>query len=255
MAKLAAAERSSGTMSETPAHQPRTVHRRRSLPSGRAVVGGFLIALSAVGLFSAYSRAAAGPTTLFVVARHDVPIGTRLTSADLTRLAMELPDAVAAGVFRNPATVTGATTVGPIRRGDLIQAGDVVRKRSGAGELEVSFAIDSSRAVAGTLQPGERIDVLATFGGAGGDSYTSVVVSQARVLEVRADRAPLAGQATAVLRVAVATPDEALALTHAVNAGDVTVVRTTGAAAAGSVGQTYRAPSASRRETAPNGEQ
>lgn len=255
MAKLAAAEHSSGTMGDTPAQQPRTVHRRRSLPSGRAVAGGFLIAVSALGLFTAYSQAVAGPRTLFVVARHDVPIGTRLTSADLTRLAMELPDAVAAGVFRDPAALTGATTVSPIRTGELIQAGDVLRKPSSAGELEVSFAIDSARAVAGTLQPGERIDVLATFGGAGGDSYTSVVVSQARVLDVRADRAPLAGQATAVLRVAVANSDEALALTHAVNAGDVTVVRTTGAAGAGSVGQTYRAPSASRRESPPNGEQ
>lgn len=252
MAKLAAAERSSGTTSEAPAHQPRTVRRRRSLPSGRAVVGGFLIALSAVGLFTAYSRAAAGPTTLFVVARDDVPIGTRLTSAHLTRLAMDLPDAVAAGVFRTPEALSGATTVGPIRRGELVQAGDVVRKRSGAGEVEVSFEIDSARAVGGTLRPGERIDVLATFGG-GIDSYTIVVVRQARVLDVRTDRTALAGQPTAVVRVAVAAADEALALTHAVNAGDVTVVRATGADVALAPGQTYRAPSASRADNATNG--
>lgn len=241
MANLAAAERFSGTIGEPPANQPRTVRRRHSLPSGRAVVGGFLIAVSALGLFTAYSQAAAGPTTMFVVARRDVPVGTRLAPTDLTRLAMDLPDAVAAGLFREAAGLAGATTVGPIRRGELIQAGDVVRKRSGPEELEVSFAIETSRAVAGTLKPGERIDVLATFGG-GGDSYTVAVVRQARVLDVQSDRTPLAGQATAVLRVAVATAQEALALTHAVNAGDVTVVRATGTTVSGAAGQTYRAP-------------
>lgn len=241
MANLAAAERSSGTMGEPPANQPRTVRRRRSLPSGRAVVGGFLIAVSALGLFAAYSRAAAGPTAMFVVARRDIPVGTPLAPGDLTRLAMDVPDAVSAGLFREAAALRGATTVGPIRRGELIQAGDVVRKRSGAEELEVSFAIETSRAVSGTLRPGERIDVLATFGG-GGDSYTVAVVRQARILDIQSDRSPLAGRATAVLRVAVASAQDALALTHAVNAGDVTVIRATGTTASGAVGQSYRAP-------------
>ena len=38
-----------------PASRP--LRRRRGLPSGRAVVGGFLVALAAVGVFAAYTSA------------------------------------------------------------------------------------------------------------------------------------------------------------------------------------------------------
>ena len=37
------------------------------------------------------SGAAEGPTTSYVVARRDLPVGTRLTAGDLTRMPMELP--------------------------------------------------------------------------------------------------------------------------------------------------------------------
>src|SRR5688500_9557620 len=149
----------------------RPLRRRASLPTGRAVVGGFLVALAALGVFVAYSRAAAGPSTSYVVARHDIPVGSRLTADDLTTLPMELPGVVAANAaFTREAKVVGATTVGPIRRGELVQAGDVVQKRSAADELEVSFSIAASRAIGGTLRPGDRIDVLATFG-SGADTY------------------------------------------------------------------------------------
>ena len=220
----------------------RPLARRSSLPSGRAVVGGFLVALSALGIFAAYARATAGPTTSYVVARNDVPIGTKLTEDDLTLLPMDLPDVVAgAAVFDAEGPLVGATTVGPIRRGELVQAGDVVRKRSGAEELEMSFAIDSARALAGTLRPGERVDVLATFG-AGGETYTVTVVRQARVLERTTDGNALAHGSSEVISLALQSSDEALALSHAVNAGELTLVRSTGATVSGPVGQTYTAP-------------
>ena len=222
----------------------RTVKRRSALPTGRAVVGGFLVALAALGTFAAYSASTAGPSTTYVVARRDIPIGTRLTANDLTTLPMELPDVVARdAAFANEGPLVGATTVGPVRRGELVQAGDVVKKRSGAGELEVSFEVESSRALAGTLRPGERVDVLATFG-AGADTYTVTVVRQARVLETGNDRGGLASGDTDVISLAVPTPDDALALTHAVNAGKVTLVRSTGATVGGEVGKTYQAPAA-----------
>ena len=222
----------------------RTVRRRSALPTGRAVVGGFLIALAALGVFAAYTSATAGPTTRYVVARRDVPIGTRLTAEDLTTLAMDLPEVVTrTAVFSTEGPLVGATTVGPIRRGELVQAGDVVEKRSGAGELEVSFELESARALAGTLRAGERVDVLATFG-AGGETYTVTVVRQARVLETSREGGGLAGGDSDVISLAVASSEEAMALTHAVNAGKVTLVRATGSTVSGEVGATYQAPAA-----------
>lgn len=219
----------------------RPLPRRAGLPTSRAVVGGFLVALSALGIFAAYSRAAAGPTTRFVVARHDVAAGAQLGADDLVLLPMELPDVVVeSAVFGREDAVVGATAVAPIRRGELVQAGDVVRKRSGPEELELSFSIDAARALAGALRPGERVDVLATFG-SGAETYSVVVVRQARVLHVQADRGALA-TSSVTLSLALASTDEALALTHALNAGEVTLVRSTGSTVSGPVGQTYTAP-------------
>jgi Flp pilus assembly protein CpaB len=245
MTDVATAQWSKGTPDPSLGRERQTVRRQSALPTGRAVVGGFLVALSAIGIFSAYLRAEAGPSTSYVVARRDIPVGTRLTSADITLMVMELPDVVAnAGAFRNRASLFGATTLGPVRRGELVQAGDVAKTGSGADELEISFAIDSSRALAGSLRPGERIDVLATFG-SGGDTYTVAIVRNARVLEARSGAGRITAGDRDVLRLAVGSAQDALALTHAINAGEVTVVRTTGSRVDGMVGQTYRAPSSS----------
>ncbi len=244
MPDIATANRPPTTRRQEPLNDGRSLQRRPSLPNGRAVVGGFLVALSALGIFVAYARATSAPSTSFVVARRDIPVGATLTADDLDHLTMTLPNGLAGrSAFRTERTLIGATTVGPVRQGELVQAGDVVRKRSGPSELEVSFAIERPRAVSGSLRAGERVDVLATFG-AGGDVYTVVAVRQARVLESRPSNGSLAASDTDVIRLAVASADEALALTHAVNAGEVTLVRATGASASGVVGQTYRAPSA-----------
>lgn len=249
MADLATSERRSSV--PTPptsagAGASRSVRRRVALPNGRAVVGGFLVAVSLLALFAAYSGAAAGPGTSFVVARRDIPIGTRLQAGDLALRPMDLPDDIADGAaFRGGATLVGATTVGPIRKGELVQASGVVRSRGEPAELEVSFAIERAKALAGSLRPGERVDVLATFG-SGDDSYTVVVVRQARVLDARRSDEGFAGDHTDVVLVAVASAGEALALTHALHAGDVTLVRASPEAAGAPPGGTYRAPAAPR---------
>lgn len=251
MSDVATADRARRLPGEPSTNEARSVRRQTSLPGGRAVVGGFLVALSALGIFSAYSRAAAGPTTSFVVARRDVAVGSRLTADDLSLVVMELPDALANGsAFRSEGSLVGATTIGPVRKGDLVQASDVVEKKSGPEELEVSFALESSRAVAGSLRAGELVDVLATFG-AGGDAYTVTVVRHARVLDARPAGGPLAGGGTDVIRLALTSDADALAVTHAVNVGDVTLVRATGTDTGGAPGQTYRAPAVDEGGTPP----
>jgi Flp pilus assembly protein CpaB len=224
------------------------LRRRSPLPTGRAVLGGFLVALSAVGIFAGYSRAAAGPTTEFVVARHDLPVGTRLVADDLALMTMDLPPEMRRrAAFRHPEAVVGSTTVGPVRAGELVQAGALVQKRSGAGELEVSFAIDSSRALGGRLRAGDQVDVLATFGG-GGQSYTVAVVRQARILEASGGGSGLRDGDSETITLVLGTSAEALAVSHAVNVGEVTLVRSTGTTASGPVGETYEAPPIARAD-------
>ncbi len=210
-----------------PAEEPgaRTITRRRNLPGGRAVVGGFLVAVAAVGIFAAYTRAAAGPATSYVVAARDVPVGTQLTRDDLHLVPLELPGPQRARAFDDPGVLDGATVIGPVFAGDLIQSSAVVAAEPGVEQ--VSFLVSADRAVAGKLRPGERVDVLATYG-SGESAYTEAVVRDALLVAVTADDANgLGTTASQILTVAVPDAGETLRLAHAVNAGEVTVVRTT----------------------------
>lgn len=219
----------------------RPVRRRQSLPTGRAVVGGFLVALSALGIFVAYTRVTAEPATRYVVARQDLRVGAQILPGDVALLPMELPRAVIDRkvVFTSASGVVGATVLSPVRAGELLQASDLVRKGSGEGDVEVSFAIDAARAVAGELAPGERVDVVTTVG-TGPESFSLIVVGDALVLRVDKRSATLGDESTVVM-LALPSRDDAVALSHAVTTGEITLIRTTGARA-GSTPPPYRTP-------------
>ena len=221
----------------------RPVRRRQALPTGRAVLGGFLVALSALGTFVAWSGVTKGPEAAYVVAGRDLSIGTRLTAADLRLVPMDLPDALArTAAFDDAESLVGVKVINPIRKGELVQASSLVQPGAAAGALEVSFAIESARAVAGTLKPGEFVDFLATFG-AGSDTYTTTVLQGARILDVRSTGGSLGSSDQQVITLEVADAAEARAIAHAVNVAKVTVVRSDASSAKSEQGGTYRAPS------------
>lgn len=200
--------------------QTRTeVRRRRPLPGGRAALGGLLVAVAAVGTFAAASGATADPRQSFVVARGDVAVGQRLTRADLATGRMDLPSFVRRRAFAASEVdeLVGSVVIGPMARGELVQASSVVRDAPEG--RQVSLALDPARAVGGDLQAGEFVDVLATV-----DGSTSTVVRSARVAAVR-DRGGLAGADSLVVTLDVPTEEAAVAVTRAVDAGHVTLVR------------------------------
>jgi Flp pilus assembly protein CpaB len=218
----------------------RTITRRRSLPGGRAVVGAFLVTVAAVGLFAAFTRAAAGPSTSYVVAARDVPIGAQLTAADLALVPLELPAAQRARAFDDIAVLEGVTVIGPLSSGDLVQSSSVVAAE--AGVEEISFPVAAERAVAGRLLPGERVDVLATYG-SGAGAYTTAVARDALVLAVEdGGGTALGGSEGRVLTLGTPDSDTSLRVAHAVSAGEVMVVRASGAQRTGLPPADYRPP-------------
>ena len=202
----------------------RPLRRRRPLPGGRAVVGGFLVAVSAVGVFFAYTGATTEDKEHFVVARQDLPIGHRLAERDLVRLPMDLPSLLQARSYRSPSRLIGAVVIGPLSRGELVQASDVLSRPDGSGDREISFPIESARAVDGRLRPGEFVDVLASYG-SGNDGYTAVVVGGARVIHRSQARGSLGDGADEVITLSIPNRGDTLAVAHAGNAGSVTLVR------------------------------
>lgn len=196
---------------------------RRGLPGNRAVVGALLVASSLVALFTAHVKATADHRVPYVVAARDLAVGRVLEAGDLRTVRVDLRGA-GGRAFRATAPLIGATVLGPVAAGELVQASGVVRRRAPAAARELSFPIERSAAVGGLLRPGEQVDVLATFG-TGGDSFTVTVVERARVLRVDQGGGGFGDGQSQTISIAVMGAHDALALSHAVHVGKVTLVR------------------------------
>ena len=230
-----------GTMtSAAQAEQPsdgggRTVKRARSLPGGRAVVGALLVTAAAVATFAAYLQGTAEPTTSYLVALDTIEPGTRFeTVAELSAvmggITIELTEplvgrAIPVGQVDD---LVGRVLVAPLQRGDLVTRTAVVDDGGVAPAQTLSFALPRTAAVAGTLRPGERIDVLATFSGTGVEPYTAYVARGVPLLRITApDGGPLGTAGDVLLTVAVTELDAVQAVGHAVNTAEVFVTRST----------------------------
>ncbi len=204
------------------------IRPRRAWPGSRATVGGLLVALAAIGLFSAFQNANAGPETRYVVTLGSIAPGTILTAEHLGTQAMELPESVGLRSFTldEETDLLGAVTTQAIGAGELVQLSDV---RSGNGassvaQFEVSFRVNADRAVDGSLRAGETIDIIATLG-TGQTAPTQLVLPQVLLLHVsRSDEPGLAGQQQ-VITVALDDREHALAIAAAADKGQLTLVR------------------------------
>ncbi|MGH9164881.1 MAG: hypothetical protein ACRDZW_05120 [Acidimicrobiales bacterium] len=228
----------------------RRLRRRRALPGGRAVVGGFLVAASAVGVFAAYLGATADHESDYLVAGRELVAGDRIARSDLRRLRADLPADLKRRVFSDGAVLVGAVVLGPVGEGELVQRSDVLAAGRGQRqEREISFPIESARAVDGQLRPGELVDVLATYG-TGAEAYTVVVARAVRIADRSEPEGGLAGGGEQVVTLSLPSEADTLALAHAVNAASLTLVRTpalaegadAGAAAGEASASSYRTP-------------
>lgn len=206
----------------------RPLGRRRGLPGSRAVVGGFLVALAAVGVFAAYTQANAEPSVSWVVAARDVGVGRAVVAEDLGTLPIDLPGPLQERAFTEAqaADLVGTVTLAPLARGDLIEASDVVRPTAGGDLLaeELALALPGNRALAGVVQGGEPVNVLVTYDGPDG-SYTSVVVRDARVLATSGDGG---STGTVVVTLGFTEPGQAIRVAHAANRGEIVLTRAIG---------------------------
>jgi len=203
-------------------HDARALVRRRSLPRGRAVVGGFLIAVAAVVTFWAYSGANHVARQWYVVAARSLTPGARIGPDDVRVVALDVPDAgVRSHLFGTTQQLLGASVLAPVPAGALIEASEVVGRAGAPGTRELSVSVDRSRAVGGTLKPGEFVDVLSTFG-QGANSSTVVMVPHVEVLSIAASPGE-SGAQVVVLAAPDATAAEAIA--DAAIATELTLVR------------------------------
>ena len=207
---------------------PRQVRRRRALPAGRAVVGGFLVAASAAGVFSAWTAATSGPGARYVVMTTDVAPGERIERSDLALVELDLPAAQRRLAFTELRVLVGATALSALADGQLVQSSEVAKPVGAPERAQVSLRVDPGAAVGGDLRPGDTVDVLATYT-AGGEPKTSTISRGALVVKVVSDDRQV-GSGGAIVVVLAVRPDEVEDIASAAAAGHVLIARTTGVA-------------------------
>jgi hypothetical protein len=220
--------------------QPSLRHRT-PLPNGRAVAGGLLVAVSALGVAAAHLASAPDPRRTYVVAAEPIVPGTVVDAAQLTTTRLDLTGAVDQRSFQDPAAIEGAVALDPIAPGELVQAGDLLVEGSEPGgepRPEISVALARDRAVDGRLVAGDVVDLLATYG-TGDSGSTQRIAHRSAVRAVTTDGdGGFAGGALVTITVALADDTELLAATHAARQDALTLVRSTGTA--GAPDETYR---------------
>jgi len=219
----------------SPEAPARRVERRVGLPSGRAVVGGLLMALAAVGTFLAYADATADDSIDVLVARRDLTPGEVVRAGDVRLVPVELSGGVR-GLFGAIDAAVGRQVTSPVAEGEFLLASATRPPVEGDEVLELSVSVPASRAV-GRLQPGDRVDVFSTWSG----EVTELVAVDARVLEVEgASSSGLGGSDSVVVRLALADFGQVEALVHAQAAGDITMVRAALGSEVEELGREYR---------------
>ncbi|MCU4183919.1 hypothetical protein K6U06_06065 [Acidiferrimicrobium sp. IK] len=199
------------------------VGRRRPLPSGRAVAGGFFVAVAVIVVFAAWLTGTARSGKSWVVATRDLPAGARLQTADLGTETMTLPSGTTARLaYRDPAALLGAVLDAPLRAGELVQAGDLAPASHGPGLRPVT--VDVAPTDVADLSTGTAVDVLVTDG-TDPSSPTTVVVAGARVLDVgRPSTSLSAGTTGAQVTLGVSTLAQVTGIVHAAHTGTLSIV-------------------------------
>jgi Flp pilus assembly protein CpaB len=210
------------------------------------MVGALLVTAAVVGVLAINHRTSSGPTSEYVVALRPLRAGERIPPDALGLVAVDLPDAVAEVSFAEPTSLDGAVAIHPVDEGELIHAGDVLRGAPGESAespeaYELSVALDRDRALDGALQPGERVDAVATYG-TGETARSLIVAHDARVAALAEGGEALDTAGSVRLTLSLSSPSEVLRTAHAAEVAGLRLVRSTRTSLDGGTTPTYDGP-------------
>lgn len=206
----------------------RTIRPFRPLPSGRAVVGGLLVVLAAVGAFVVTGQEVEDKRLPYFVAASELPPGHVIGPADVRPELLDLPPALAQTSVSQSAQedLIGAVVLGPLGAGELIQRA-ALTPPGAAGQsnsaVEFSFILPEGRTPR-SLRPGEHVAMLSTTG-RDDNAVTTVVVADAIVTDFVVDDEGFASSGDVVVTLAIEDADDVLEAVNAAQATDVTVLR------------------------------
>jgi Flp pilus assembly protein CpaB len=195
--------------------------RRLAQPLPLAGVALVLVAL--VGYWSVYGATTA--RTPMLAAAHDLQAGAVLRASDLraAELAGDAPTLAALVPERELDLVLGRTLGAPLSEGAPLPRASLAA--GAAGPAAFTLVVPALRALGGSLRPGDRVTVLATFE-SGAGARSRAVARGLRVLEVGQ---PPEGfdttTASVPVTVALSNPSVAASLALANSEGKIDLMR------------------------------
>jgi Flp pilus assembly protein CpaB len=195
----------------------------RRLAQPMPLAGVVLVFAALVGYWSVYSATTA--RTPVVVAARDLQPGSVLRASDLrtAELAGDAGTMAALVPERELELVLGQQLAAPVAEGTPLSRASVAARASGPAAF--TLVVPALRALGGSLRPGDRVTVLATFE-SGAGARARALARGLRVLEVgKAPEGLDAGSASVPVTVAVASPSIAASLALANSEGKIDLLR------------------------------
>jgi pilus assembly protein CpaB len=149
-----------------------------------ALLTGSLVSLKVYSML----RAQSGPAkdlVDFLVAAYDIPVGAKIEDRDLKVVKLP-PEDLAADAFHAKGRAIGRGVVLPIAKGDFVLVYKLAAEGSGSvpssliptGMRAVAVNVNEVTGVAGFVEPGTRVDVLATISRSGSNEPRNVTILQ-----------------------------------------------------------------------------
>jgi pilus assembly protein CpaB len=189
------------------------------------MIGGLALAIGLLVSYTVYTRLRTSANSNnvsgvpVVVAASDIQVGAKLAPNDV-RVVTIPPSSVPPGAFSSPSKIIGRGAILPVTKGDFILPSKLAPVNAGSGlpsmipqgMRAVSVRVNDVVSVAGFVQPGSHVDVLATGNpGSGSERQTFTVLENVLVLAVGKNlerNISEAAQLAPVITLAV-SPDDA----------------------------------------------
>lgn len=195
---------------------------RRRLSASHFLIAIVVVLAFLLNLFALQQRDA---TTLVAVAEGALNVGTPISPNNLRMVSVptDLEGLESLVEQSDLVGLDGWVLASPVADGGLIQSAALVEPGSPDGLRTMGLPLPVEHAAGGTLNPGDRIDVIAVKDGA-----ARFVVADVEVVAVSDATSGFGGAGDYYLVVAVDS-EQALALAAALDSGAMEVIRSTGA--------------------------
>lgn len=198
--------------------QARRIERPRWL-NARVALGVALFVVSLAG----GQRLVADAQTLHAmwVAERDLPAGTVIGEGDLRVGEVNLSSSLLSLYATGSTPVVGTVVTDMVHAGEMVPISGIAEAQDAVEGRLMTIPVGDSGLVGGDLQPGDRVDVLATFMPGQTGSVTRTIVAAAEVIDVlKSDGFVSSGEAVAGVTIRVA-PEDAPRLAFAIRNAEI----------------------------------